>query len=384
MVKTTDSRISAAAIREAKPRVTKRRQALDHLYTQIHSRQMKPGDLMPTECELSESLGMSRNTVRQALETLVQEGIIYRIPGKGTFLTTDQQRKSREQSDVFALISPQLREGFYPSLVHGFEQSSAGCEHQTVIGNSGNDVGRQADLVLQMIDRCVGGVAIVPVTTATTPVYQIRQLQKHQIPVVFCHRQVEGLNAPCVTWSGQEVGLQVGKQLYDLGHRRVACMIDHITSLAQDYERGMRRAVEAKADCEVSIVEYGAGLSGSLTADAIKKALTELMTKPDHPTAIFCGNLPDAEQIYLQAQSFGLEVPKDLSLIYFGGTWRDHGLAQRISCIAVNEHEVGARAADLLHEMRSGLRPLENNERIEFPVTMLPGETVGPASIPHY
>jgi GntR family transcriptional regulator, arabinose operon transcriptional repressor len=376
---TTDSRISAAALREAKPRVTKRRQALDHLYTQIHSGQMKPGDLMPTECELSESLGMSRNTVRQALETLVQEGIIHRIPGRGTFLTTDQQRKSREQFDVFALIAPQLREGFYPSLVHGFEQASTGCEHQTVIGNSGNDVGRQADLVLQMIDRCVGGVAIVPVTTATTPVYQIRQLQKHQIPVVFCHRRVEGLSAPCVTWSGQEVGLQVGQQLYDLGHRHVACMIDHITSLAQDYERGMRRAVEGEADCDVSIVEYGAGLSGALTADAIKKALTELMARPNRPTAIFCGNLPDAEQIYLQAQSFGLEVPKDLSLIYFGGTWRDHGLAQRISCIAVNEHEVGARAAELLHEMRSGLRPLDNNERMEFPVTMLPGETVGPA-----
>ncbi len=31
-------------------------------------------------------------------------------------------------------------------------------------------------------------MAIVPVTAPPTPVYQIRQLQKAEIPVVFCHR----------------------------------------------------------------------------------------------------------------------------------------------------------------------------------------------------
>jgi hypothetical protein len=39
---------------------------------------------------------------------------------------------------------------------------------------------------------------------------------------------------------------------------------------------------------------------------------------------------------------------------------------------------VGASAARLLREMRAGKRPLDNDERIEFPVVMLPGETLGP------
>jgi DNA-binding LacI/PurR family transcriptional regulator len=72
-------------------------------------------------------------------------------------------------------------------------------------------------------------------------------------------------------------------------------------------------------------------------------------------------------------------IPRDLSLIYFGGTWREHGLAERISCVAVDEHGIGARAAELLHEMRSGKRAIDNDERIVFPVTVWPGETVAEA-----
>jgi len=351
----------------------------DHLFGEISSGRLAPGDALPPEAKLAEQLGLSRNTIRSALGVLEEQGAIHRIQGRGTFVAEEARQQPQQRHDLFALIAPQLREGFYPSLVHGFEQASSGHQHSVMVSNSNNDSGRQGDLVLQMIDRAVGGVAIVPVTTSSTPAYQIRQLQQHKIPVVFCHRTVEGASAPCVTWCGEEVGAQVGRQLYDLGHRRIACFVDHLTSLALDYERGLRKAVEGKEGGEVICVEYGAGLSGPLSADAIKKALGELVNQPNRATAIFCGNLPDAEQIYLQAQSFGLNIPTDLSLIYFGGTWRDHGLAQRISCIAVNEHEVGARAAVLLHEMRSGLRSLENSERIEFPVTMLPGETVGPA-----
>src|SRR5690606_3192507 len=191
---------------------------LDHLMAEIFTGRLAPGNALPTEAELCRSLGMSRGTVRQALAELESSGFIYRVQGRGTFVTTEQQRQSRQQQDVFALIAPQLREGLYPSLVHGFEQATAGCQHQAVVSNSGNDVAKQGDLVLQMIDRAVGGVAMVPTTASATPVYQIRQLQEHQIPVVFCHRSVEGVSAPCVTWSGREVGLKAGAALRELGH----------------------------------------------------------------------------------------------------------------------------------------------------------------------
>ena len=46
----------------------------------------KPGDMMPPESELIEQYQVSRNTVRQVLDLLVQEGLIYRQRGRGTFI----------------------------------------------------------------------------------------------------------------------------------------------------------------------------------------------------------------------------------------------------------------------------------------------------------
>lgn len=368
----------------AKTTQPKYQRILDHLNVEILSGRLGPGTALPTEAELCRNLQMSRGTVRQALAELEGDGMIERIQGKGTFVKTEQQRQSTRQLATFALIAPQLREGFYPSLVHGFEQASSGFQHQVVVSNSGNDIGRQADLVLQMIDRAVGGVALVPTTKSPTPGYQVKQLQKNHIPVVFCHRTVEGVSAPCVTWSGYDVGFQAGAALLKQGHCRVGFAFANLTSMGAEYERGLRSAliVGALSEPELVEIDYGSGLEAGQLRSAIRSAVEKMIATPNPPTAIFCGNIGHAEQIYLQAEELGLKVPRDLSLISFGGTWRGHGLAERISCVAVDEHQLGARAAELLHEMRSGKRPIDSDERIEFPVSILPGETIGPPPPP--
>ena len=45
------------------------------------------GDLIPSENELSKECGVSRMTVRNVITKLVQEGLLFRIPGKGTYVS---------------------------------------------------------------------------------------------------------------------------------------------------------------------------------------------------------------------------------------------------------------------------------------------------------
>lgn len=45
-----------------------------------------PGDPTPSERELVQQFGVARMTVRQALDTLVAEGLLERVPGRGTFV----------------------------------------------------------------------------------------------------------------------------------------------------------------------------------------------------------------------------------------------------------------------------------------------------------
>ncbi len=56
------------------------------LLEEIKSGKYEVDSLIPTEKEISEMLGISRTTVRQAITELVREGWLYRIKSKGTFI----------------------------------------------------------------------------------------------------------------------------------------------------------------------------------------------------------------------------------------------------------------------------------------------------------
>jgi len=47
------------------------------------------GSKLPSERELAAAYGTSRTSVRQALEALVEEGVLFRTVGKGTFVAPD-------------------------------------------------------------------------------------------------------------------------------------------------------------------------------------------------------------------------------------------------------------------------------------------------------
>lgn len=60
--------------------------ALEQLRGLINQHESTPGTPLPTERELSETLGVGRREVRRALDVLEEEGRIWRKQGKGTFI----------------------------------------------------------------------------------------------------------------------------------------------------------------------------------------------------------------------------------------------------------------------------------------------------------
>jgi GntR family transcriptional regulator len=63
------------------------RRIAEELRQQIESGRLKPGSQLPTELELRERFEASRNTIRDAVKTLIGLGMVETRPGQGTFVT---------------------------------------------------------------------------------------------------------------------------------------------------------------------------------------------------------------------------------------------------------------------------------------------------------
>jgi GntR family transcriptional regulator len=83
------------------------------LESSIAERQLAPHTLMPSERELAETHGVSRMTARKAVELLENEGLVYRRPPRGTFVSEARVRFkvgsfSREVRDIGRTPSARL------------------------------------------------------------------------------------------------------------------------------------------------------------------------------------------------------------------------------------------------------------------------------------
>jgi GntR family transcriptional regulator len=97
-----------------------------HIESQIRSGIWQPGDQVPSESDLGEKFQISRTTVRQALGELVNQGLLTRVQGKGTFVAHPRirQRLTRLtgftedfQARFMKPASQILRQGKEPALL---------------------------------------------------------------------------------------------------------------------------------------------------------------------------------------------------------------------------------------------------------------------------
>jgi GntR family transcriptional regulator len=111
--------LAAAAVAEAEE--LKPTSSLKHVQVRQYVRALvsdaPPGSGVPSERDLVQLFGVARMTVRQALDVLVSEGLLERIPGRGTFVAR-------------APVEAQLR---LTSFTEEMRRRDLACESRTLV-----------------------------------------------------------------------------------------------------------------------------------------------------------------------------------------------------------------------------------------------------------
>ena len=63
------------------------------LKNKIFSGQYKTGDMLPSERELIEIYKVSRLTAREAVSRLANQGLVEKVQGKGTYVSTPRRER---------------------------------------------------------------------------------------------------------------------------------------------------------------------------------------------------------------------------------------------------------------------------------------------------
>jgi DNA-binding LacI/PurR family transcriptional regulator len=366
-------------------RLKKHAQLRSTLANEISKGGYAAGQFLPSEPELARRFAISRSTVRQALFALEQDGFVERLPGKGTVVVDRDQRSQNTKLAAFAIVLPEIQTGHYPGLVEGFASAAGDLHYQVLVCTTANHVSRQGDIILQLMDKRVAGVALLPPTVGVSPDYQFRQLQNQGIPVVLLHRAVENVSAPLIAMPYEEVMNKAAKSLLEQGHRQIGFIASHRSASVARYEAALRKALrDAGSDLPAELVEYGSSacrVNGPADEDGMREiaaTLEKLLSLPDYlrPTALIDPWDADMEACYFTLTRAGIRVPEEISLVSFGGANRANALAKRLSAVTINETQTAMLTAQLLDEMRRGDRPITDATCYSVPLGFHAGETI--------
>ncbi len=337
------------------------KQLINSLRERILDGRLPPGTRLPTDNELATEYQISRDTVRQVLTLLADEGLIERTQGRGTFVRPLETNAgptaiTQKQKQIGLLLNRVDTSQGYLDILVGVEQAVKLHDYSISFNYTERDSDQQMRDIRRMYANQVAGIIIYPVGNATYT-EEIRELQAANFPLIFIDRYLPELSTDYVGTDNRGGGYRATEHLIILGHRRIGFVYLHQetpenTSSVRERLQGYSQALET----------YGVPYDPTLVvADQspeytnVQHSLRAYLQQRDRPSAIFAVNDLAALDVIQAAHALGLQIPQDLAIIGFD----DERFASRVNpaltTIAQSLFDIGLRAGTLLVSRIEGL-----------------------------
>lgn len=330
-------------------------QLADHFRRQIDTGVWRAGNRLPPEIEITSQLGVSRGTVRQAMDLLVDQGLLQRTPGKGTFVTIPE---ARPRTRLIGIVVPFLRDSLTTDILRGAESVLRRNGYSLILCHSEGDPQLEQDQIERLLRDHVSGLILFPVATPDEPA-MLGRLLPARLPLVLIDRRVPGLAADYVLSDNSGGAYRAVEHLLSLGHRRIACVssADQPSSVV-DRIHGYQQALRDAGILPLATVTIAPGGPSSAEVPAYSVAalapIDLVLGVSEPPTALFCVNDFLALGVMQHALARGLRVPRDLAIVGFDDIALAPYMPVPLTTVAQPKYELGVRAAQTLIDQIAG------------------------------
>ncbi|MCD8352115.1 MAG: GntR family transcriptional regulator [Planctomycetaceae bacterium] len=354
----------------------KYRHLAERLRSEIELGIRAPGQQIPTEEELASRYSLGRNTVRQAVRLLVEQGYLVRIQGSGTYVadSIDASPHSSEPvgSRSIGVVLPRCSNYIYPEVLMGISECLFEHDYTMVYRITYNKIDKERQVLAELLSTNIAGLIIEP-TRSGWPLVNADLYRRIEakLPCVLTHATLSGFSFPTIGVSDYEGAAMLVDHLAANGHRRIAGFFK------SDEQTGVRRFH---------------GYAGGLSRNGIHLDETNLLWYFDEefPTlfteagsqrvlralegciAVVCYNDETASRLYPFLQARQIRVPEDISIVGYDDTHDLSGI-KPFTTIDNPKAILGRAAVEAL------LRLIKNpNEDVslQFPPTLIERDTV--------
>lgn len=312
---------------------------------------------LPPESAIMAQQNVSRQTVRQALAILADEGLIEKRRGSGTYISG-----SHSTSIQIAVIASYLSDYIFPTLLRDVQAVLAYEGYTVSVYATENSIAEERKILQRLLREPVAGILIEGVRTAlpnpNLDLYE--QIQQQQIPLVFLHGVYPDLHgAICVSDDNCSGGYQLVRHLINRGHTQIAGIFK--CDDAQGHAR-YRGSVNALRDASLlssdkHFLWYTTDDRQQLIEGRDMTLLRRFLEHHLHPcTAVVCYNDEIAYYLIKLLQERGLRVPQDVAVVSFDNSYYSDLSAVRITSLGHAPHAVGHTAAYRLLDLIRGRR----------------------------
>ena len=306
------------------------------------------GSALPPERKLVEDYNISRQTVRQALKAMEDDGYLIREQGKGTFVTKLVSGSKANSVNIGVLISRAHLEAqwFFLDLLRGIADAASETTNIVIIPFDADMPGvAEGDFCRRAIEnKWLQGVLIA---TEGLQEKEIIYLMAEDVPLIMTCMPPCSTDLISYVSFNHEQGLEQSiAYLAKLGHTRIAY-------IGGRYSKGYGTLRMAMAFCKAMVrqnftinrewireCDFGTEEAAEVTCDFLAYA------KP--PTAIVLADDLFAIGVYQMAAKKGLKVPEDLSVIGFNDMSIAPALMPSLTSTRVPRYKMGQLACNVL------------------------------------
>lgn len=325
-------------------------QLMNDLREQILSGQIKAGDKLPSENQLSAKYSVSRQTVRKAIEILTNEGYVYAQHGKGTFCS-EMVRHSGNSHNI-AVVTTYLSDYIFPKVIQGIDSVLTSKGYSILLKNTRNSRSEEAKALEELLGKDVDGVIIEP---SKSQIYckhlnLYEKLDQFHIPYVFiqaCFSQLS--DKPQVLMDDYQGGYLITKHLIELGHKHIVGVFKSDDIQGHNRHKGYVKALQ-----EAGILYDPDNVIWFYTEDRKThpyESICDMIKNEKQIDAIFCYNDQIAMHIIKAIRSMNKRVPEDISVAGYDNSNMYNVEGLKLTTIAHPQEKLGIMAAEMLLDL---------------------------------